>query len=137
MKHFERICGDNVQAFSAIDESLGDSHVVDGGAVDQREGSNGLGGLEVVMSVKGDGVLRPFEGPGGLEAGEGGVELVSKLLELIVRFWRMCPPEDAGNVASWGLVATVLLVREVAVFLRSIGLVARWLLVAAIASTPR
>ena len=117
MKRFERIYGDNVQACSAIDERLGDSHIVDGGGADQREGSNSLGGLGVVLSVEGDGVLRPLEGPGGFRAWEGGVELAGELLELVVRLRRLRPPEDAGNGASRGLVAAILLVREVAVLL--------------------
>ena len=90
----------------------------------------------MVLSVEGDGVLRPLEGPGGFRAWEGGVELAGELLELVVRLWRLRPTKDAGNGATRGLVAAIFLVREVVVLFCGVGLISRWFLVAALASAP-
>ena len=68
----------------------------------------------MVAGVKGDGVLGPLEGPGGLNPGERCCDLASELLEVAVGAGGLSPAKDASGPARH-LVALRSLGREVVV----------------------
>ena len=85
MEVVKRINGQGVELCAAVDEGLGNLHIVDDWGAHHREGASGSRTLEQICRVERDGALGPSEWVCGLELGEDCIHFTSKLLEDTLR----------------------------------------------------
>ena len=80
-KPLESLDREHIETSTTINESLGDGDIANGGCVEHGERAGGGRTLEVVLGVKGNGILRLPEGTCGLKLREGRIHLTRELLE--------------------------------------------------------
>ena len=100
LKHLEGVNGGYVEACVAINESLGDRYIVDGGHAEHGECTGSNHRLGVISGVKGNGDLMPRVAPRDIGLRPSGVRLAEELLRVATGCGRLRPAEDARDRAG-------------------------------------